>query len=418
MPLTTPADAALGVSRTRTFLPSLEAMRGIAVLLVFWFHLDGRIRVVVPGQEPSVWTSFVRGGHTGVDLFFLLSGFLLAFPFLGDRRTGLAEIRVFYTRRALRILPLYWAAVLCGVLMTGQIANLGGALPYLLFLNSLPGMGSPLPPWSDVWWSLATEVQFYLLLPVLGLARRGGGWWGAGVGVLGLWLVSYVGMLRMWYHPGSIAGVVKVGLSVIGRGPLFLWGIAAAWLYLRHGASVRAALSRRAWVRAGAGDLVLAALAVALMFFLDWVQSLPPGRRVGMAGQSWHVVAGGLWAGVLLTVLLAPLRSARVFASAPLQRLGMLSYSLYLLHVPVIHYTLGVVRGVPPSWTLPSGDGPVPIASLFSGWNPATVALAVVILVACIGLSSVTFRWIERPLLARKARFDVEPPAPATDARV
>lgn len=152
-------------------LPEVEALRGLAIALVVLFHLDGMVagRSFAVPAHVSLPGAFVLAGHTGVSLFFILSGFLLARPFLaeaaGGRRVGR---RAYLVRRALRILPLWVAAVaVASVDCARRPADVLHGVPYLFFLNAVPSLVTPLTPYSEVWWSLATEVEFYLLLPLL-----------------------------------------------------------------------------------------------------------------------------------------------------------------------------------------------------------------------------------------------------------
>src|SRR5205085_9108025 len=130
---------------------------------------------LVMGKQPitvgvsSLWT-FLRTGFTGVSLFFILSAFLLSLPFLERARAGRRiDVRRFYARRALRILPLYWFVVaVTAVCCATQIRDVVFAWPHMLFLQplGLPAM-EDVRPYGSVWWSLGTEAQFYLLLPLL-----------------------------------------------------------------------------------------------------------------------------------------------------------------------------------------------------------------------------------------------------------
>lgn len=399
-----PHDATVGLSRSRTFLPQLEALRGVAVLLVFAFHFEGRMRAGIPAPvEVPLWMGLMRAGHAGVDLFFVLSAFLLTLPFLDERPQ---PARVFYARRALRILPLYYAVIACAALAAGDgLAGVRRALPYLVFLNTFSGTAAPMPPWSDVWWTLATEVQFYALLPVLGLARRSWVWRGVGLGVLVAWTLVYVGMVAGWYRLETIAGSFKLVHSIVGRGPLFLWGMAAAWVHHRHGDAVGAWLAQRRWLDAGGADVVLVVVLAGLAVFLGGMPSTLHVREATVR-QPWHITAGALWTALVLVAVWMPLRSGDLavgrLVARVLGRLGVLSYSIYLLHLPVIDVVLVNLRAATRHWTWAE-----PIGPLLYGWQPASVVLAAVIALACVGVSTLTFRFIERPFLVRKARFDV-----------
>lgn len=389
-----PADALIGVARSRTFFPELESLRGIAVLLVFAFHVD-RYVVFWAAQDgaPSPLTSFVRAGHTGVDLFFLLSGFLLGLPFvvdgLGGRRVS---VRRYAARRALRILPLYWTAVLVATALTAKtLADLAGTIPHLLFTTGLVGTASTMHPYSDVWWSLVVEVHFYFVLPFLPLLLRTRPGRVVGVGVLATYATLYLAMIQGRLRMPTVPGQFTFMFSLFARGPLFLWGIAAAALYHLRGDQLRATLARSRWWRGGGADVVFATVVVALAFFLQWVVAIGAPRQMGHPDQPWHIVNGALWAAVLLLLLLAPLRAKRLFCNGVLARLGVLSYSIYIIHAPFMQYGLGWGRTLFPG---------------LIGWNGRSAAFVAALALACYGLSMLTYRWIERPFLVRKSRFE------------
>src|SRR5690348_11913534 len=165
-----PSDRPVGIAKSRQYFPEAESLRGIACLLVFFHHLLAGIKNVGGdgGYSPPLWASIILGGHTGVSLFFILSSFLLTQPFLieitGGKRVSRRE---FFSRRVLRILPLYYVAVTVGTdVMATQAHDLLKGIPYLFFLNSFAGWSESLAPYSAVWWSLATEAQFYVALPL------------------------------------------------------------------------------------------------------------------------------------------------------------------------------------------------------------------------------------------------------------
>lgn len=153
----------------------LDGLRGIAILLVVGFHY---FTCQVLPDDPLPFRFLGRAffqGWNGVDLFFVLSGFLIV-GILLDARGSRNFFRVFYTRRACRILPLYYLIVILFVLLgvTGLVKNdwlFTGGLPlwsYLTltqnYLMHAQGFG---PNWLGVTWSLAIEEQFYLVIPLL-----------------------------------------------------------------------------------------------------------------------------------------------------------------------------------------------------------------------------------------------------------
>ncbi len=381
-----------GIRPSSTFLPELESLRGIAIALVVFFHADGLVRGPF-GNSRGIWPSpllaFVLAGHTGVSLFFILSAFLLSIPFLaqadGGRRVSVAA---FYRRRALRILPLYWTLVVgFMVLAARRPADLSRAVPYLAFLNSVPTWATPVPPYTNVLWSLATEAQFYVLLPLLSVCL--GSPRGRRVGLVGLlvYAVAYGAFLARAFEarPAGLRYFLRLG--VFGRGPLFLMGILAAWIYRRHGVRVRA---WGGW-RAGVGDLALLGCVVALGCLL---------RPLVFSGYepwdeppyfAWHLLEGALWSAIVLLLVVAPLRLRPLLVNPVLGALGVVSYSLYLLHLPVWDVTLQMVRT---AWRPPAS------------WSPLMAARAAGGFGLMLLLSALTYRVIERPFLVRKATID------------
>jgi len=388
-------SAPIGVAVATPYLPELESLRGVAIALVVLFHLDAHLDALriffdaSQGTMVSPLFAFIRAGSSGVSLFFILSAFLLSLPFLTHAAGGKqVSVRRYAGRRALRILPLYWCAVAAAAVLSASSAtDVLRGLPYLVFLNGIADLTTPLPPYSNVWWSLATEAQFYLLLPLLPLAlgtprRRVAG----AIGLAAI-IAAYAAFLTGGLHVRSILGQMALGYSVLGRAPMFLAGIAAAWLYLHHGERLRLRLARNGLLRRGGADLLLLAALVGLGYLLRWVTSIGTEVAELPRYQIWHVAETVLWTTVVLLLLLAPLRLKPLLSNPLLDRLGVLSYSLYIVHVPMIVYGLRLLRRAWPA---------------LSGWGPSGIAAALAICLACVALSELTYRAIERPFLARK----------------
>jgi peptidoglycan/LPS O-acetylase OafA/YrhL len=161
-------------------VPELDGIRGIAIGMVVLYHYFGLSVVTTPG---SSWAYIQAGGRlawTGVDLFFVLSGFLIG-GILIDARESSNYFKVFYIRRFYRILPLY-AVWFCGVQLMLLAIRLGVAtkscwfledhLPswtYTVFLQNfwMAAANNIGGPTSGGTWSLAIEEQFYLTLPMI-----------------------------------------------------------------------------------------------------------------------------------------------------------------------------------------------------------------------------------------------------------
>jgi peptidoglycan/LPS O-acetylase OafA/YrhL len=389
-------DVPAGIRRSATYFPEIESLRGIAIALVFVFHAD--IQSTFPfvsrtGSWPSPALGYVWSGHTGVTLFFVVSGFLLSLPFLEEAYGGRrVSWRQFYARRALRILPLYYAAVVAGTVITSHgVADLWRGVPYLAFLESKPGLTTPMPPFSGVWWSLATEVQFYALLPLVALAfgrsRRT---------TLGL-LAAY-GVVVLAISARPVMDPWLRAQSVIGRGPLFVLGILSAWLWQRHGPALRVRLAASRFMALGGADVALLLVLLTLGYLLRW-STFRGFMALEVTGEYlWHVPEGVLWTAVLLLVVLFPLRTRVLIVNPLATKLGILSYSIYVLHQPVLEYTLWPWRTL------------LPHAGL--GWDPLIGCWFVLATVSCVALAIFTYRVIERPFLVRKARLDTAATTP------
>ena len=147
----------------------IEVLRACAVLMVAFQHLNGSLTTL---DAPSLpWPMLHLGGSFGVDLFFVISGFLIVTLILREKkRTDEISLKHFYTRRFLRIFPAYYLVLL----FTGAIAYLrpeGNSatavkhdLPFaLLYIANFVHMQSQL----SITWSLSVEEQFYLVVPAV-----------------------------------------------------------------------------------------------------------------------------------------------------------------------------------------------------------------------------------------------------------
>jgi peptidoglycan/LPS O-acetylase OafA/YrhL len=386
-----PSDALVGISRGRRYIPEAESVRGIAVVLVAAFHLDNVVRFFTPPPAPTLINAWMLAGHTGVDLFFLLSGFLLSLPFLAEGLGGRrVSVTTYARRRALRILPLYYVAVVVGAALDAP-GGLRDGLPYLFFLNGFSGRPEPLGYFSGVWWSLATEVQFYVVLPLLLLLRTSRGRV-LGAALMLAYGVAYVAMVRGSLHAGSIPGQMALLHSVVGRGPLFLWGIFAAVVYHVWGPTLRTRLAATGWLRLGGADLLLAATLLVEAGLLRWTVSIG-ARWMSTQDQPWHIMNGALWAAFLLLLLLFPLASKGLFSNRVLARLGIVSYSIYLIHLPFFAYSLSFAR------FLLADD------ERLYRWTTLSLGVAALLCAALYVFSEVSFRFIERPFLLYKRRL-------------
>ena len=190
----TPHETPEGLRRPSSFIPELEAWRGWAFLLVLLFHYIG---VLGGGKadafgEATLWTRWMAAGNTGVTLFFVLSGFLLTLPFIEEMKGARSVDRVaYFEARILRIIPLFYTLVILAFAVTQKSETLKA----FLFIP----IGFKAFPFSVPWWTLTTEVQFYILLPFVTLllhSKRGR------IALLVVLFVWVLGKYYLYSHPG------------------------------------------------------------------------------------------------------------------------------------------------------------------------------------------------------------------------
>lgn len=144
-------------------IPQLDGIRGIAICLVVMFHYFGGDHGTAIVHDPTLlWV--INRGRSGVDLFFVLSGFLIG-GILLDHKIDAAFARGFYYRRFLRIFPLYYLLLALAWCSAGAPEDW---LSYVLYLQNIAmALGHSAPQDLTVTWSLAVEEHFYLILPIM-----------------------------------------------------------------------------------------------------------------------------------------------------------------------------------------------------------------------------------------------------------
>jgi peptidoglycan/LPS O-acetylase OafA/YrhL len=363
-------------------LAELDCVRGLAIALVVVHHATG-LALLHPsaGHSVSPLAAFVYSGHTGVTLFFVLSGFLISRPFLATALGG-PRVRLghYLSRRALRIYPLYTVAVLAAVALTAKHASdLRHVLPHLLFLTPFTNVAKFIPLHSGVWWSLSTEAQFYLLTPVVAWACLRYGARRTGAVVLAAWALGYVLITSSWIpkRPQTYVGWV---LSLPVRAPTFAVGVLLAWIHLRAGDRIRSRLAAVRSLHWGAGDALLLATLLALGMLLAAVHF--DGFWEWEKMPLWHAAEAALWGTVVAFLLYVPLRLRPLLVNPALAWLGRISYPLYLVHYPALAALL-------------------PLLYFRLGGRLALVASVAL----CVAASAIAHEIVERPLLERGRRL-------------
>ena len=358
-----PPLRAQGIGR----VPALDGIRGIAILWVFAFHANALLIGGLLGPPSGLGQSLAEKGLLGVQLFFVLSGFLLALPWMQAAADGLPAPATgpFFRRRTRRILPAYWLhlALLFGAvlpllhggygLLATDIGRANLLLHPLLMQFAHPAASSSLGL-NMALWSLTIEAQFYLLLPLLAPLFTGLRVLAALPAALVLslawktyapelftdWVYLHTGpALLVFFDPVSGRPVPfpaeSMSMFLVRQLPgeflAFAFGMAAANLYCRagrHGTGVTAGARR------GLGLGALAFLVAA-----PWTLAQLDFQTI-LGGGHWRYLGMPVFLlGCALLVLAAALRApviGLVLGNWALAALGAISYSLYLWHEPVI----------------------------------------------------------------------------------
>jgi peptidoglycan/LPS O-acetylase OafA/YrhL len=340
----------------------LDGVRAVAVLLVMLFHLS-------PGA--------VVGGYIGVDLFFVVSGFLITSLLLRETKISLSG---FWRRRARRLLPALGILLLVcctaayfvgGDVLVGLGAQLLGAVTFssnwLFIVGQTDYFGSTAPELFRNLWSLAVEEQFYLLWPlllVLVLLRIPR--WSRIAGVALIALASATAMWMLWTPDGATRVYFGTDTHAFG----LAIGAVLAFAAVRWPTN-GLEWPRRARIALGmTGPFALVGvLAIAVLMRED----------AQIAFQGGLVVVSLLSAVVIATLLVPGTPLARMLDWAPLRWIGQRSYGLYLWHWPVF---ILVAAGLP-AWTR---DG-------WQGWALGGVALAITVVAAAL-----SYQFVEQPI--------------------
>jgi len=320
-----------------------EALRGWAITLVFLFHLLSSIYGYKSNSNYPYWLSFLLSGNMGVTLFFVLSGFLLSQPFINQRSPG---IKVFFWNRFLRIMPLYTVFVIAGVIYN---SNIHQGLRAICFWDLRIDQ---LWPFGTMWWSLGVEIQFYIVLPFImylvfskKVPSMIKGLIFSSLAVIALvfyWKASYIAP-----HSQQLTNTFfDVKSNLAGRWPNFLLGILLAYIQKEYGDIVKC-FSYRKNSKGILGDFLLLVSCGAIVIF-----GAELSRRYGVFAAhidffNCYLIEGVLFF-VLMFVLMNFKSNLRVIIVNPVFNvLGVISYSIYLCHVPVMVIVFKVLMQKP-----------------------------------------------------------------------
>ena len=390
-------------------IPTLDGMRGIAVLAVLVFHYAWTF----PGDDPVAahglvekiavqLHAFMWSGWTGVDLFFVLSGYLITRGLVTDSKKPLkTRLKMFWMRRVLRIFPLYYAVLIVGTVVT--VGLLGQKwipeLPYwVYFQNYSLAFDQAVMRWTAHFWSLAIEEQFYFVWPLVALmtSRRR-----LIPTILALIVITvglrgyltfrgeHLGIFQHWY--GTEEEHLQHGIAqfvyrcTFTRADGLLLGafVAVTQREVRHPIS-------QVWRRVRLPAFIGTALALAGLYV--WATGLNDyDRRVIGIGYVTLALFFASAVSMCADHVIGP-RATRFLEWRPLVACGKVSYGMYIFHWPL------VVVAVPYLTRWQEGRSIVAQMAISGGFVVAGIAFIYV-------MALVSFRFFESPFLKLKGKF-------------
>ena len=291
------------------YRPALDGLRAIAVVLVMAYHL---------------WIDRVPGGWLGVDLFFVLSGFLITTLLLEEQEQyGDVWLGGFYQRRTLRLMPALFAflAVLAlyrALINTSFMPRFMDWVPGVYITNAIAAFGLGNAGYAHIW-SLAAEEQFYLLWPPL-----------------------LVVLLRRRVARSTILVVTTAAVAASAVLALALWARGAGWMRLYFGPDTHAVpilvgcLVGEAWSW-GVLPRIERLLVPSIFVLAVAAITLRPQDDLVYTGGLGLIAAAGA---VLIAAIIRLPRVAAPLSARPLVKLGRYSYAMYLWH-PFLIYLAG-----------------------------------------------------------------------------
>ncbi|MDP3277731.1 MAG: acyltransferase [Deltaproteobacteria bacterium] len=315
--------------------PALHGLRALAIVSVLQVH----VTVVLQGSRVLNDLSIAYYSSKiwfGMDLFFVLSGFLIGSLLLSENTHGTKSIARFYVRRAFRIVPLYWVLLtFFWFTLRPEVRLSQNWFEYLYFTNYFPRGFMPVMPYA---WSLAVEEHFYIAVPLLVLVLQKLTSHRARMITLGLLWFSALAVRHglYWYYPRpwtSLELFRWVYITTHTRYDTLIAGVMMAYA-VRHFREELSSIYARTFPRLASYTLALACL-VALM---------TPREAMGPTHWSlfaWGTITSVMYAALILPLLLGPktwfVRALSARFWLPLATLG---YGVYLVHIPLMDHVI------------------------------------------------------------------------------
>jgi peptidoglycan/LPS O-acetylase OafA/YrhL len=378
-------------SQARPRIPELDGLRGLAIFLVLLCHYI----YAWPYGTPHSWSSRIatltEQGQTGVDLFFVLSGFLIGGILLNSRSSP-RYYKTFYLRRFYRIIPLYYGWVFLVWLVSPNAPphfenHIGefrtGAIPYWIYFIFIQNFVLPSTAVQALWlgstWSLAVEEQFYLISPFL--VRN----------------LSRASLVKLLVAVVVFAAVLRFVLSTCFGPSHYNWGILASYLWTPCRADdlalgVLAAVAwaepgSRRWLHENLSKIYILAFgcAACVLVLLFWLVE-PHSYVQATVGRP---VYGFLYTSLLLIALVDERsKLAGILRWRVLRELGRVSYCVYIIHWAVDWMVFKIAWHATPRFD-----------------SASAIGLTVVAFASTLAIAELSWYCFEHPLIRRGHRY-------------
>ena len=369
-------------SHPRPYLTTLTPLRGIAALIVVVFHSNLMLMRFMPMSKPHVITA----GWLWVDFFFVLSGFILSYVY-GENFKGYISVESYWTyikARFARVYPLHFCTMIwCLICATVIIQKAEGIHPFFRdMLNPMSAIPSTFlmqslgfyisAPLNTPSWSLSTEWWMYMIFPLLVPLFNGVKLFGkilTFVGIAGIFLLVkyYLGPVHSPFPGGSPSLNVIADFGIFRCAAGFLLGM---FLFSIYNESIAINFFRQSWT-----------------FFLFFTAAI-----IAMHIGTEDILVIALFPLIILSAAYNKSGVKKILGLSFLQRLGDWSFSIYMVHVPIM-YLFWIYQTIesPTRWAK------FPPAPADPSTYPIGVILCVALMAVTLFIASITYKYVEVP---------------------
>ena len=385
------ADLEAQTTHGLAHIGALDGLRGLGVLLVLMFHFAWGF----PEAGALYWVrAYLWSGWMGVDLFFVLSGYLITRGLVKDSKFSVGKrMKLFWARRAFRIFPLYYIVVVVGTLVclaASKASEIPGPSYWLYFQNYTLAFDPNVMRWTAHFWSLAIEEQFYFVWPLVVLLAGKRMRLSVAFALLVFCIALRSGFMIVG-HKIHVFGWSDDQISkfVYRVTPMHMDGllVGAILAMFDQDKTLRAGI----WFRTVRVPLFFASMGF-LLLLMVWTKGFGTyDRRVIVLGYPTMAVAFGCAVSLAASGWF-PQAVQGVLSRGVLPACGKVSYGMYILHWMLVIFIA--------PWQLIQNEHLGTAAA--AGLGVAVIVLGTVVV---YGLATLSYRFVEAPFLAIKAKF-------------